>query len=52
MERCTPEPGAIKIVENQDVHQEDRGISPYSVASAMTTDNKIVVHYMIALGLK
>jgi hypothetical protein len=42
----------IRIYGSQDVYQKDYGISPYSVAVVMTTDNKIVVHYMIALGLK
>jgi hypothetical protein len=42
--------GGIKVYGNQDVYQKDYGISPYSVAVIMTTDNKIVVHYMIALG--
>jgi hypothetical protein len=46
------EPGGIKIYGNQDVYQKDYGISPYTVAVVMTTDNKIVVHYMILLGLK
>lgn len=41
----------IKIYGSQDIYQKDYGISPYSVAVIMTTDNKIVVHYMIALGL-
>ena len=43
-------PGGIKIYGNKDIDQKDYGISPYSVAVVMTTDNKIVVHYMIALG--
>jgi polyisoprenoid-binding protein YceI len=40
----------IKIYGSQDVSQKDYGISPYSVAVVMTTDDKIVVHYLIALG--
>ncbi len=42
----------IKLYGTQDISQKDYGISPYSVAVIMTTDNKILVHYMIALGLK
>jgi hypothetical protein len=42
----------IRIYGTQDVYQRDYGISPYSVALVMTTDNKIAVHYMIALGSK
>lgn len=42
----------IRIYGSQDVYQKDYGISPYSVALVMTTDNKIVVHYMIVLGMK
>ncbi len=42
----------IRIYGSQDVFQKDYGISPYSVAVVMTTDNKIVVHYMIVLGLR
>lgn len=42
----------VKIYGSQDIYQKDYGISPYSVAVVMTTDNKVVVHYMIALGLK
>lgn len=42
----------IRIYGTQDIYQKDYGISPYSVAVVMTTDNKIVVHYMIVLGLK
>jgi hypothetical protein len=42
----------IRIYGTQDVYQKDYGISPYSVALVMTTDNKVVVHYMIALGPK
>jgi polyisoprenoid-binding protein YceI len=42
----------ITIYGNQDILQKDYGISPYSAALVMTTDNKIVVHYSIALGLK
>jgi hypothetical protein len=45
-------PGGLRLYGTQDVYQKDYGISPYSVAVVMTTDNKIVVHYMIALGLK
>jgi polyisoprenoid-binding protein YceI len=41
--------GGIKIYGNQDIFQKDFGISPYSLAVIMTTDNKIVVHYMISL---
>ncbi len=42
----------IRIYGTQDVYQKDYGISPYSVALVMTTDDKVVVHYMIALGPK
>lgn len=42
----------IKIYGSQDISQKDYGISPYSVAVVMTTDDKIVVHYLIALGSK
>jgi hypothetical protein len=45
-------PGGIRIYGTQDVYQKDYGISPYSVAVVMTTDNKILVHYMIVLGTK
>ena len=41
----------IKIYGSQDVYQKDYGISPYSQAVVMTTDDKVVVHYMILLGL-
>jgi hypothetical protein len=44
--------GGIKIYGSQDVYQKDYGISPYSVALVMTSDDKVVVHYMVALGLK
>jgi hypothetical protein len=40
----------IRIYGTQDIYQKDYGISPYSVALVMTTDEKVVVHYMIALG--
>ena len=42
----------IRIYGSQDIYQKDYGISPYRVAVVMTTDNKVVVHYMISLGLK
>jgi hypothetical protein len=42
----------IKLYGSQDVSQKDYGISPYSAAVIMTTDDKIVVHYMITLGMK
>jgi hypothetical protein len=42
----------IRIYGTQDIYQKEYGISPYSVAVVMTTDDKVVVHYMIALGLK
>jgi polyisoprenoid-binding protein YceI len=42
----------IKVYGTQDIYQKDYGISPYSVAVVMTTDNKIAVHYMIALGVR
>lgn len=41
-----------KIYGTQDIYQKDYGISPYSVALVMTTDNKVAVHYMIVLGLR
>jgi polyisoprenoid-binding protein YceI len=41
--------GGIKIYGNQDIFQKDFSISPYSLAVVLTTDNKIVVHYMISL---
>jgi hypothetical protein len=42
----------IRIYGTQDIYQKDYGIPPYSVALVMTTDNKILVHYMIELGSK
>jgi|GEM_PF-6375841 hypothetical protein len=39
----------IRIYGTQDVSQKNHGISPYSVALVMTTDDNIVVHYMISL---
>jgi len=45
-------PDGIRIYGSQDIYQKNYGISPYSVAVVMTTDDKIVVHYMIVLGLK
>lgn len=42
----------IRIYGTQDVYQKDYGISPYSVAVVMTTDDKVAVHYMIVLGLR
>ena len=42
----------VKLYGSQDILQKDYGITPYSVALVMTTDNKIVVHYRIELGLK
>jgi hypothetical protein len=42
----------IKLYGSQDVSQKDYGIAPYSAAVVMTTDDKIVVHYMITLGMK
>lgn len=44
--------GGIRIYGTQDVYQRDYGISPYSVAVVMTSDNKVEVHYMVVLGLR
>jgi len=42
----------IQIYGSQDVSQKDYGISPYSAAVIMTTDDKVVVHYRISLERK
>jgi hypothetical protein len=41
----------INLYGSQDVFQKDFGITPYSLAVVVTTDNKIVVHYLIHLAL-
>jgi hypothetical protein len=42
----------IRIYGSQDVSQKDYGISPYSAAFIVTTDDKVVVHYMISVRTK
>jgi hypothetical protein len=42
----------IKLYGSQDVSQKAYGISPYSAALIVTTDDKVVVHYMISLERK
>lgn len=45
-------PDGLVLYGNQDIFQKDFGISPYSVALVMNVDNKIVVHYVIKLGVQ
>lgn len=42
----------IKLYGSQDIYQKDYGISPCSAALVLTTDNKVVVPYLIVLGFR
>lgn len=45
-------PEGLVLYGNQDILQKDYGVSPYSMALVMSVDNKIVVHYVVKLGLQ
>ncbi len=45
-------PEGLVLYGNQDILQKDYGVSPYSMALVMNVDNKIVVHYVIKLGIQ
>jgi hypothetical protein len=45
-------PGGVNLYGSQDVSQKAYGISPYSAALIVTTDDKVVVHYRVTLEMK